>query len=257
MEPNLGNLRLNLIAKDDAKYIRCVKADDIANGIHAMPFRHIEFAKEYYSKINNNILVNKFEILCYFSKYRNHRIMKKVNEVLNNYPDKIKFSFTDEMLKHNELINLYLDKAKENNVNPDKYLDETTDEDDVKQCTSAWCLEQLPNNIKGKASDNIKIITDLDSTDWFILIERQFGPGKSQLAWAGGFLEKDETFKNAAIREGDEETEIIFNNSNKINYKQIITELPVISSYDWDPRAKFPYGMENGAVVTHYKFFNN
>lgn len=127
-------------------------------------------------------------------------------------------------------------------------MNEVMDEDDVSQCSNAWCLNQ--NETCGKAADNVVIITDLDGVDWFILIVRLNGPGRSQLAWAGGFVDKDETFKDAAIREMDEEMDVGIAG----NFKTIYTDLDSVKIMDWDPRAKFVNGMEVAARVTHHVF---
>jgi len=42
--------------------------------------------------------------------------------------------------------------------------------------------------------------------------------------------------------------------NGNVTMSTTITELPIIISNNWDPRAKFVEGMENGAVVTHHRF---
>lgn len=249
--PNLGGQRLKLLAKDDAKNVFCIPVDRIASGDVAMPFRHPEFALAYYSS-RNPTLSAKLEIICDFARIRNHRIMRKCNDVISKHENKKLFEFTSEMNDIDMSLPLLVDKAIKLGVNPYYYLNEDTDDDDVAQCTNSWCLNQ--NSEPGKASDNIIIITDLDNVDWLILIERQNGPGRSQAAWAGGFVDKNETFTETALREKNEEVDIKLSSANKVNYTTTITELPVIVSKDWDPRAKFVEGMENGAIVTHYVF---
>jgi 8-oxo-dGTP pyrophosphatase MutT (NUDIX family) len=126
----------------------------------------------------------------------------------------------------------------------------------VQQCSNDWCLSQ--NTACGKAADNVQIITDLDGVDWLVLIVRQFGPGRAQLAWAGGLVDNKETFKAAALREKDEETEVTLSShgvtDNQVKVTTTQTELKPVKMMDWDPRAKFVEGMEVGAVVTHHKF---
>ncbi len=249
--PNLGGKRLKLLAKSDAENVYCIPADKIACGEVAMPFRHAEFAAEYY-KTRNEDFYKRFELIAYFSRYRNHRLMKKINVILKEN-NKKEFAITSDMEDADAQIEFKCAYAKSIGVNPYRYIDVSTDLDDVEQSTNAWCLNQ--QTTRGKASDNIVIITDLDKVDWFILIERKNGPGRAQAAWAGGFVDPGETFTQAALREKDEETSIdISDEKDSIKFTVSITELPVIISNDWDPRAKFVEGMENGAVVSHYIF---
>jgi hypothetical protein len=252
--PNLGGKKLKLLAKSDAANIYCIPAHKVANGEVVMPFRHPEFAMAYY-KDRDPEFYKRFELIAYFSKCRNHRIMKKINKILETTEGKKQFTITPEMEKEDEQYETYRAKAISLGVNPQKYSDIDTDDDDIEQSTNSWCLNQ--QSMRGKASDNIVIIKDLDDVDWFVLIERQFGPGRAQAAWAGGFVDNEETFTEAALREKDEETTIEFNEKNNVTFTVTTTELPVIVSNDWDIRAKFVEGMENGAVVTHYIFSEN
>ncbi len=255
--PNLGEYTLNLLARDDAKHVYCIEMENIVNGKVAMPFRHAEFLREYlksntYYKYQN--LVPYIDLICKFSRIRNHRLMRKINNVIAQHEGKKQFTFTQEMMDLDEQLENLIEEANRRMVDYSLYLNEETDEDDVEQCTNSWCLNQ--NQTPGKAADNIIVITDLDQKDWLVLIERQNGPGRAQAAWAGGFVDKDESFTQTAIREGDEETEVTFKCSTTgTSVCTTTTELPVIKSLDWDPRAKFVEGMENGAVVTHHRFF--
>lgn len=249
--PNLGGLNLKLLAKDDAKNVFCIPVSKIASGDVAMPFRHPEFAREYYASRKLDI-ATQLELICAFARIRNHRVMRKCNIEIAKHDGKKLFEFSAEMNEFDASLPSLLEKAKIFGVNPFLYLDETTDDDDVAQCTNSWCLNQ--NAVPGKASDNIIIISDLDGVDWLILIERQNGPGRAQAAWAGGFVDKNETFTDAALREKGEEVDINMSVYGTVKYTTTVTELPVIVSKDWDPRAKFVEGMENGAVVTHYVF---
>ncbi len=252
--PNLGGKTLKLLAKSDAENVYCIPAYKIANGEVIMPFRHAEFAASYYKNVNDE-MYKRFEIIAYFSKFRNHRLIKKINKVIETHENKKLFTITAEMEQEDSEFDKFYTLATELNVNPYKYLCEDSDVDDIEQSTNSWCLNQSAT--RGKASDNIVIITDLNGLDWFILIERKNGPGRSQAAWAGGFVDGNETFTEAALREKDEETDIVISTSEEITMTTKITELPVIVSNDWDPRAKFVEGMENGAVVTHYFFTKN
>lgn len=248
--PNLGGKRLNLIPKSDAANVHCYQVEKIARGF-AMPFRHPEFAKLYYKSIDET-LYNMFSLISLFAQIRNHRVMRKCNEQIAKHEGKKLFTFTPEMEELDSSLPKLLEDAKALYIDPSAYLDESTDVDDVEQCTNSWCLNQNPS--RGKASDNIIVITDLDKIDWFVLIERQNGPGRAQVAWAGGFVDKDETFTEAALRELGEEIDMTIVPSCNVSFTITNTELPVIISNDWDPRAKFVEGMENGATVTHYRF---
>ncbi len=252
--PNLGGKKLKLLAKDDAANVYCIPAYKIANGEVIMPFRHPEFAVRYYKKYDETYF-KRFELIAYFAKYRNHRLMKKINTVIQSHEGKKPFTITKEMEQEDAEFKKKYAEAFSLGVNPYQYLDETADDDDVEQSTNSWCLNQSAT--RGKASDNIVIITDLDNVDWFVLIQRKNGPGRSQAAWAGGFVDNNETFVEAALREGKEETEIDLTGDNIVNEVKIkitTTPLDTIVSGDWDVRAKFVEGMENGAVVTHYVF---
>jgi len=249
-KPNLGGFALNLLAKDDAKNVYCIPTVKIASGAVPMPFRHPEFAREYYAS-RNPVFAARLDLICAFARIRNHRVMRKCNVEIAKAGKKV-FEFSQEMDALDASLPELLEKAKTLGVNPHFYLNEDSDIDDVAQCTNSWCLNQ--NATPGKASDNIIIITDLDGVDWLILIERQNGPGRSQAAWAGGFVDKNETFTNAALREKGEEIDMKMNGADAVTFTTTVTELPVIFSRDWDPRAKFVEGMENGAVVTHYVF---
>ena len=254
-KPNLGGLQLNLVAKDDARFVEVVPVEYIAYGIQAMPFLHVWFALDYYknycnkSADSNSELARRLDVVFQLSRIRNHRIMRKVNEIIATREGKKQFRI-------NEMSNTVsiIVEARELGIDPSKYLDETTDVDDVQQCSNDWCLNQ--NAECGKAADNVQIITDLDGVDWLVLIVRQFGPGRAQLAWAGGLVDKGETFKAAALREKDEETEVTVSDSGakKDSFTTTQTELRPVKMMDWDPRAKFVEGMEVGAMVTHHGF---
>jgi hypothetical protein len=254
--PNLGGQTLNLLAKDDAQSVHCFRAVDIATGKVAMPFRHPEFASEYYKSRNDSagiLMQMQFKIISIFAQLRNIRLMKKCNVEIAKHPGKRLFTIYEYMEILEKHASLYMQLTEDVNVDPSLYIDESTDADDIEQCTNSWCLDQKVG--RGKAADNIVIITDIDNVDWFVLIVRKNGPGRAQAAWAGGFVNTNETFVQAAEREMSEEVDVTINTSlNEIIVEQTSTVLPVIVSNDWDPRAKFVDGMENGATVTHYKF---
>jgi hypothetical protein len=244
--PNLGGFTINLVAKDDAAHVRIVRASDVMNGQVLMPFCHPRFAMDYYRKIGREDYAMKFEIVYALTRIRNRRLMRKINKKIAEHPGKSKFDVDNmEFINEHEVAV----HAKALRIATSKYLDESPDEDDVEQCSNAWCLDQKDEC--GEASDNVVIITDLDGVDWFVLIIRMNGPGRKQLAWAGGFVDKGETFKDAAIREMGEEMEVGITGKYTTTY----TDIEPVYIMDWDPRAKFAKkGMKVAARVTHHVF---
>ncbi len=249
-KPNLGGLELNLIAKDDAMHVKTVPVDWIEYGIEAMPFLHPWFALDYFKthcQGSSKSRVERFELIFTLSRIRNHRLMRKINAVIAQHEGKLPFTIPDDP----NITQVIADAARLG-VDTSKYLDETSDADDVEQCTNSWCLNQ--NAECGKAVDNVMIINDLDNVDWFVLIVRQNGPGRAQLAWAGGFVDKGESFREAALREKDEETEVSIIGRSNVTYTTTTTDLTPVQMPDWDVRAKFVRGMMVGATVTHTRF---
>jgi hypothetical protein len=246
---NLGGRKPNILAKDDAELVHAIQTDEIASGKYAMPFCHVWFLLDYYRKIGREDYVKKFEVLFDLSRIRNRRIMRKVNAILAQHEGKKLFDL-DNMPSID--INRTTTYAKVFGIDTSKYLrDEEDEEDDVSQCTSSWCLDQSPT--PGKASDSVQLITDLDCVDWLILITRKNGPGRNDMALAGGFVDPGESFQVAADREKDEETEVeLFG-----TYTTTVTDLVTVMMMDWDPRAKFPHGMSVFARVTHHVFYNS
>ena len=149
---------------------------------------------------------------------------------------------------------LYNDAIKLN-IDPTKYFDEDLDIDDVEQCTDGsertknFCLDNQQTE-PGKASDNVKILCGKDG-DFLIVIKRAFGPGRGCCAFAGGLLEEGETSKECAIREGEEELQMTIRG---LEYKLTTLEMEPIHTFWWDPRARFPHGMINGALITVMDF---
>jgi hypothetical protein len=245
--PNLNGKSLNLVAKDDAAAVRPVRVMDIATGKEAMPFLHVWFALDYYRDyIKDTKLTKLFEFALVFSRLRNIRLMHKVNVILAE-KGLVLFKFTPEMVELEKDLDRHIAEAREFGFDPSKYLDETTDDDDVPQCSNDWCCKQ--NTSPGKAGDNVVVITDFDGVDWFVLIVRKNGPGRNQMAWAGGFVDPNESFVDCAARELAEEVGMTV-----LDPTTITTILRNVLHPDWDPRAKFPFGMEVGATVTHYIF---
>lgn len=240
--PNLGGRTPKLLAKDDAELVKIVRVDDMANGKYAMPFCHVYFLMDYYRSIGREDYAQRFEVLFDLSRIRNRDIMIKVNDIVSQHEGKKLFDL--KAMNYISVVGV-LSRAKELGIAIDKYV---LEDDDVSQCTTPWCLNQLTE--PGKAADNVQIITDLDGIDWIVLIVRKFGPGRNNLALAGGFVDANETFIQAAIRENNEETEVVLHGSYKTTY----TDLKPVLIPDWDPRARLPHGVVVAARVTHHVF---
>jgi hypothetical protein len=249
--PNLGKkkLKFNFKAGDDAAAVCTVRVEDIAYGRKAMPFLHVWFALLHYrDKLKNMRLAKLFELAFKFSRLRNIRLIRKVNVKLAA-KGLVCFDITSEMEELEKNLQHYIEEAIKRGFDYSKYLDESNDDDDIDQCTNDWCCKQ--NTEPGKASDNVVVITDCDGVDWFVLIVRKNGPGRHLVAWAGGFVDPYESFEEAADRELDEEIKM---QVPDVNFHIIKNILEPIIWRDWDPRAKFPFGMVVGATVTHYIF---
>ena len=246
--PNFGGVKINLLAKDDAENVHLVNVLDIANGKKAMPFVHPFFLYNYYNNNPKSTLTNKLRLITDLATVRNIRLMRKINKILQ-IKQKIQFTITKEMESiENSLPELIRQSKNFPEMNTQIYLDESTDQDDINECTNSWNLNQSAT--PGKAADSIKIFRDFDNNDWLVLISRKNGPGRNQYAYAGGFVDPGETFIAAAAREADEETSVKL--SGSINCETRITNIPEKLRLYWDPRAKYPFGMINGATVTHY-----
>ena len=253
--PNLGGKKLNLLAKDDANLVYMIKALDVATGKVVMPFRHPEFLAEYFRGTD---LGKQFAIVALLARFRNMRLIVKINTFLAAHniahPDDLKtlFPITREMSDIASRIEQILTDAIALGVDARIYLDDSTDADDIAQCTNSWCMNQ--SKTAGKASDSVKVITDLDGVIWLVLIERKNGPGRLQAAYAGGFVDDKETFLDAAKREDSEEIDGQIEGGENVSFSVSTFPLTEIESRDWDPRVKFANGMHNGGLVTHYTF---
>lgn len=261
--PALGGKKLRLVAKDDAASVSEKRVSDAASGKIVLAFLHAMFLAMYY-KGKNAVLSQQLELISFWSEVRNLRIIRKVNLILleNN---KVLFPMSERMLELDSLVPEMLLKSTEFGVDPSLYLDESTDQDDVEQCTDGKdhadqrtkSFNFTQNEEPGKASDSLKIITDLNGEDWFVVIKRKFGPGRGNYALAGGFVDPEESFADAAIREDAEETDTNIEDRDDVVDFTITTQvLDVVKTNHWDPRGRFAKaGMENGCVVTHYTFF--
>lgn len=272
-KPNLGghDIQTNAKAGDDACLVLTVRVEDISKGLVPMPFNHPHFLAQYYENLalgnedKYRTLATNLRCVSKLAKLRNVCVMQDVNKIIEG---KIKSGFETKSgvpLRPFDLtspeLQLILAEGNEiildcvhHGIRVDTYINVSALCDDVEQCTNDWNLDQKIG--VQEATDNIKIITDLDEVDWVILVGRVNGPGRCQGAFAGGFVEDGETFQQAAEREGKEETGLM-DIDFKIQHITCATEKTNIgpfSSNSWDPRAKFVAGTCNSAVVTHYTY---
>lgn len=243
-QPNWGNRRpVTIKPGDDARNVHFTLVESIVRGLVIMPFRHSEALRRWYEQHDPS---SRFCLMLkhvdWFAQYRNHRVMKKANEI-RKHNGKPLFSST-LWERDEETLPAQISIAKELGIDPSGYLDEVPDKDDVLQCTNEWCYSQTE---KKTAVDNIVIIRDVDGDDWLVTITRQFGPGRSQKAFAGGFVEAGETVRDAGLREREEETS--FKSSIPLKSETVFEPR---FYHDWDPR--FTQGIEVGAVAHFYDF---
>ena len=227
-----------------------------------MLLKHIQEIK--YNNADSDIyktlekIITQLEIVNKLSMYRNKRLMRKITSIIKD-TDVERFKtfkpfvgLTDDDCKLD--IEQLLLEAFKNNISPWLYLNEATDEDDIKSCMNAFCLDQSGSG-DGKAADHVGVFIDKFGMCWAILIQHANGPGKTfSVAHAGGFVDmkssgKPETFIETAIRERKEEL--------KTNIDKVFTETSVLNIepklyLSWDIRARFWKGMTVGAVATFY-----
>jgi len=143
--------------------------------------------------------------------------------------------FISEMPKPSEQLAAAAEKY---GVDISSYFDESFDDDDVEQSTNDFSLGKDKSG-KIVAADAV-IIKD---ERYVMMIGRAFGPFRGSYALPGGFLDKGESFADAAAREMQEEVGVpdpIATN---------VYNIGVVDSFDWDPRAL--KGAKVGAVVFH------
>lgn len=272
--PNLGKMDIQFYAKTDAINAIPKMIIDFANGEAVMPFLHSIFLLDAYILLRKDkYVIEKLKIIVELSKVRQIRLIRKVNLKIKEISEQsVQFEITDDMVELMNGIEELVRKALEHGVNPFKYLDESTDEDDIIQSTNTFCMNHWANlstNIRPDMLDTgdfIRIITDIDGIDWVVVISRKNGPGKGHFAWAGGYKDDGETLTQASKREGDEETsEIKSGNDDDI---EVTTSEYVLNAYDfsfWDIRKYNADALSNGIkpkhggclVHTTYKLINS
>ena len=252
--------QLNLQASDDAKAAFIISLEDILTGRETLAFGHSLILEDYYQSVGDTDI--RFNYITKLSMVRNIRLILKVNEkIKKNKEDGVigqnisELHLTEEMHTLYKFRDLLYKESSDLGIDLTQYCNEELDLDDVEQCTNGSERSRVFNfdqqlSEPGKASDNVKILRGLDG-DFLVVIKREFGPGRGCCAFAGGLLEEGETNKECALREGDEEVQMSLKG---LQYKSLTYEMNQLHTYWWDPRARFPYGMINGALVTLMDF---
>jgi hypothetical protein len=260
--PNLGSEFVNLVAKTDAIKALFIRVSDIANGNAVMPFLHAIFMLDAYQILfKDDYMIEQLKIVVGLSRVRQIRLIRKVNlRIQERHPNQlVLFEITQDMIDLMNGINELIERAQEFNVNPSKYLDESTDEDDINQSTNDFCMtywdKKLSKDIRAdmlNTGDFIRLVTDINGVVWVIVISRQNGPGKGHFAWAGGYVDKGETLEEASKREGDEEISEIKSGDNE--YIEVETYECGLPSYDikyWDIRYYNAIALSCGIIPKH------
>ena len=157
-----------------------------------------------------------------FAYLRNARIIRKVNKRIAEYnaanPDKkpVQPHSVDAETAEIEAKRPEMEAfARSIGYDFSKYVNETNDDADVKDCTDGTAFGLKFNFVDQldrleTATDNIRLMKDVDGVWWYLMIERAFGPHRATQACAGGFGDpkkdgKQESFKETGDREFDEE----------------------------------------------------
>jgi hypothetical protein len=262
-------------AGDDAKKVNLWSVSDVLTGKHKLAFAHVYLLVKFFEQFpSEDVNIDVLHHALLLTKYYNINLLLSVNERIadlikdNIIPDTVKYMpISSEMMDIYNHVTTNLDEILEVstqlNFDPTLYLRPPVT-DDIEQCTDGnfrvtgndrtlkFCLlSQMsePNS----ASDNVKIFKGTDGY-YMVVIVREFGPGREDLAFAGGFLEKNETFKQASLREAEEEAKMTIGELGNITYTKQSHDIEPIFSNWWDPRAKFPAGMINSAHLEFYDF---
>lgn len=256
--------------KDDALNAELVNIEEILSGAKRMAFGHpfflwsaLEILRK--SKLGKRKLIKRAECIVALAKYRNCRIINACNNRISElnvrgWCDKngvavelLPCKLTSDMEELINNCNILQGWAESLGIDSSGYL--TGDiSADIEACMhNDFCLHQKHDGINF-ASDRVTIVEDLDGELYLLSIERKFGPGENDVAFPGGFVELQETFMEAAAREGGEEVGGIHVFEDKEHFERTIRELPVVESKWWDPRVKFyPHGMANGGLFEYIK----
>lgn len=256
---------LFLSGKDDALRAELINIKEILNGTRKMAFGHPSFLLQAFLILGKLEIIYTIECIVALAKYRNCRIIQACNSLITELNEKgwqdkngnivrlIPCEFTSDMV---EIINNYdvlQEWAERLGIKSSGYLtgDITSD---IESCMhNEFCLHQKLDGINS-ASDRVTIVEDLDGELYLLSIERAFGPGKNDVAFPGGFVELQENFLQAAMREGSEEVGGIKVFEDEERFTRTICELQIVESKWWDPRAKFyPWGMRNGGLLEFIK----
>jgi len=256
---------LFLFGKDDAMRAELINIKEILNGTKKMAFGHPFFLLQAFIILGKLELITTAECIVALAKYRNCRIIQACNSLIaelneRGWHDKngnivhlIPCEFTSDMMEAIHNYDVLQECAEKLGIKSSNYL--TGDiSSDIESCMhNDFCLHQKLDGINS-ASDRVTIVEDFDGELYLLSVERAFGPGKNDIAFPGGFVELQENFLQAAIREGNEEVEGITVFEDKECFERTIYELQIVESKWWDPRAKFyPYGMRNGGLLEYIK----
>ncbi len=253
-----------LNAKDDAVEIHMTNVKDIMSGKTQMAFNHVHFLLDMFKQIPcYDKYVKSAALLLTASIYRNMLIINGVNQTFCDINAR---DFTKHLhMKHvtEEMDNIFNNKrqlitdAILLNVDISKYIDHGKNiDDDIEGCSNGWNQNQKLDTYE-TAADSVIIIKDINNESYVLTIVRKNAPGIGNVAFPGGFVDPtDRTVKNAALRELEEETG--FDELNITTYaSKTEHQLPVHNTYCWDPRGKFPLGMETCGLGIHYELTIN
>lgn len=243
---------------DDAQSVHFISFDNILNGKAPIAFSHIYFIMEAFKQLNFDemaypLYIQKFELLFKCSIYRNTQIIIKVNECFSELNEKsnkqLKLLTITDLMKYivdnKELLET---EATNLGINISHYMN--IDNDDIDSCTNDFCRNQKLDS-RGSACDNVIIIKNGNGDLYLLTIVRKFGPGRNNYALSGGFCENKESTIETAKRELKEEVLGVDSLDNLTSSTVIEFEIDKFFSNFWDPRGKFPLGMEVGAYVRY------
>lgn len=251
--------------KDDALTVELTNVREILNGTKKMAFGHPSFLLQAFQILGKLEFIPIAECIVALAKYRNCRIIQACNLLIavenergwqdnnGNIVPLIPCEFTSDMMEIIMNHDVLQTCATSLGIDSSGYL--TGDiSSDIEACMhNDFCLHQKLDGINS-ASDRVTIVEDLDGELYLLTIEREFGPGKNDVAFPGGFVELQENFIQAALRESSEEVEGIQVFEDKELFERTICKLQIVESKWWDPRAKFyPWGMRNGGLLEFIK----
>lgn len=246
-------------AKDDAVKLHLTPIEEILSGRKIMAFNHVQFLIDMFVKYNLDNLIPRAQLLLKCSIFRNMMITTSVNDIFvrinkhnNNNNLKLKVITPEMNTIYTQKSNL-IQEASQLGVNIDGYI-EFSDAiiTDIAGCSNKW--NQIQSTTPGNAADCVLIIKDTDDKLYLFSIERGFSPGKNNIAFPGGFVDvTDKNMTGSALRELEEETGLELSDLDSQIGSLEQFDLPrQEQTYAWDPRGKFPVGMNIGGVGLLY-----